>query len=150
MPWYKSFENISKLLTLVAGLVLLFIEQTEIGMALLASSGILVAAKAADKKKGKAAAAILMCGLLCFSGSACGTLQKMPGEVVDLNMQVYDMYDYYVQQDPELDLEERMNLLHATSFLRKVMSILRSGVDSLELILPGPMVIPIPNSQPLD
>lgn len=51
MPWYQSFEQVSKLLILGAGLVLLFMNETEIGMALLGSSGFLVAAGAVDKKR---------------------------------------------------------------------------------------------------
>ena len=42
MVWYKSLEGVSKLLFIVAGLVMLFIPgKSEIGMTLLASTGFL-------------------------------------------------------------------------------------------------------------
>lgn len=137
MPWYQSFENVSKLLILGAGLVLLFTGQTEIGMALLGSSGFLMAAKAADNKKsnGKAAGAILLFCCLIFATGGCQMMQNLPGEVVALNLQVYDIHDDYVQNDPELNEFDREQLLRSTALLRQIMLLLQGGATSIDFLL---------------
>jgi len=130
MEWYKSFESVSKLLILGAGLVLLFTGETEIGMALLGSSGFLMAAKVADNKKngkGGAAGMILLMAVLFIGSTGCGMLQELPGEVIDLNMSVYDVHDDYVLKDPDLDEFDRQQLLRSTAILREIMQLLKSG-----------------------
>lgn len=141
MPWYKSFEQVSKLLILGAGLILLFMGETEIGMALLGSSGALVIAGAADKKRkdGKGGSSVPMilflAGILCLGSMGCGMLQELPGEVIDLNLSVYDVHDDYVLKDSDLDEFDRQQLLRSTAILREIMRLLKSGATSLELMI---------------
>lgn len=136
MAWYQSVEGISKLLLMLAGLVLLFMGKAEIGMTLLASTGLLAAAKAKDNKKLKDAASIIFLAGILFVGSmGCGMLQELPGEVIDLNMQVYDVHDEYVMEDLDLTEVERQQLLRSTAILREIMILLKSGANSVELMI---------------
>jgi hypothetical protein len=138
MAWYQSVEGISKLLLMVAGLVLLFTGKVEIGMVLLAATGALKAATEIDKKKnGKssAAAILFLCGILFFASSGCQMLGELPGEVIDMNLQVYDVYDQYIMDDLNLSPLERQQLLRSTSILRQIMILLRSGATSIDLLL---------------
>lgn len=136
MAWYQSVEGISKLLLMLAGLVLLFMGKAEIGMTLLASTGLLAAAKAKDNKKLKDAAPIIfLAGILFLGSMGCGMLQELPGEVIDLNMQVYDVHDEYVMEDLDLTEVERQQLLRSTAILREIMILLKSGANSVELMI---------------
>jgi hypothetical protein len=135
MPWYQSFENISKLIILLAGIVLLFLGNVETGSALLLSTGVLHTANAVDKKKnGKAAMMILLAAILFMGTTGCGMLHKLPSEVIDLNMQVYDIHDSYVMKDQALNDVEKQELLRPTVILREVMKLLQEGIDVLDIL----------------
>jgi hypothetical protein len=56
---------------------------------------------------------------------------------VDLNLQVYDVHDFYVMQDPSLSDLERQQLLERTIILRDLMQLLKSGASALELLNVG-------------
>lgn len=137
MAWYQSLEGVSKLLMMLAGIVLIFMGKSEIGMTLLASTGFLAIAKAKDNKKLKnsAPAIIFLCGILLLASTGCQMLGELPGEVIDLNLQVYDVYDQYVTEDMDLDAFEKQQLLRSTSILRQIMVLLRSGTTSIDLLL---------------
>jgi len=85
-------------------------------------------------KKNYLFVAILAC-VLFISSAGCGMLQELPGEVIDLNMSVYDVHDEYVLKDPDLDEFDRQQLLRSTAILREIMQLLKSGATSLELMI---------------
>jgi hypothetical protein len=140
MPWYQSVEQISKLILLVAGVILLIMGQTETGLTLLGFTGWFVAANVVDKKRknGKGSggiAVLLLCCCLVFASGGCQMMQNLPGEVVALNLQVYDVYDEYVTSDPKLDEFSRQQLLRSTSLLRQIMLLLQGGATSIDFFL---------------
>jgi len=143
MPWYQSIEQISKLVLLVAGVVLLIMGQTETGLMLLGFTGFFVAANVVDNRrkngkkngKGGTAAVLLLCCCMIFATGGCQLMQNLPGEVVELNLQVYDIHDGYVLNDPQLDEFDRQQLLRSTAMLRQIMLLLQGGATSIDFFL---------------
>jgi len=135
MPWYQSFDNIAKLLIILVGAAMLFTGKTELGMGLLASSGVLAAAKAVDNKKGKQVAGILLLSVMVF-GSGCQAMQDFSTETMALNNEVYNQYDQYVINDVELDEFDKQQLLRNTVILRQVFNIMQQGMTTLNIVLP--------------
>lgn len=80
---------------------------------------------------------ILAVALACILllGSGCGMLHELPGEVIDLNMSVYDVHDEYVLNDANLDEFDRQQLLRSTAILREIMQLLKSGATSFDLMI---------------
>lgn len=140
MPWYQSVEQISKLVLLIAGVVLLILGQTETGLMLLGFTGYFVVANVVDnrRKNGKGnggIAALLLCCCLLFVSGGCQMMQNLPGEVVALNLQVYDIHDEYVANDPNLDEFSRQQLMRSTALLRQMMLLLQGGATSIDFFL---------------
>lgn len=141
--WYNSFENITKLVILLASLIMLFMGNVEIGMALLATSGVQAAAKMVDKKKngkgsGNGSAAVLLLiliGFVVFAGASCQMMKQLPAEVVALNLDVYEIHDSYVTADATLTPEQQMDLLRVTAILRQIMQMMQTGITSMDLML---------------
>jgi hypothetical protein len=150
MEWYKSFENVTKLILLCAGLVLIFTHETEIGLSILMSTGLLAATKQMDTNKkngngGSTAAIILFCLCLTLGFASCQTMKALPSAVIDLNLHVYDVYDQYVTDDSTLTETDKIDMLRATEFLRSIFLALQSGMNSIDammLLPPPPMTKP--------
>jgi len=52
-----------------------------------------------------------------------------------LNLQVYDIHDGYVLNDPQLDEFDRQQLLRSTAMLRQIMLLLQGGATSIDFFL---------------
>jgi hypothetical protein len=129
MPWYQNFNNILSLMLIPAGLALIFWgnpEQAVYGPWLLfyvvGSAGTLAGSKVGSimggKKPPPAASFLLFFGLAAFS-MGCVGFNTIPPDVYDLNLQVYDRHDKYIENDQTLDELDRRTYLRSTNILRK-------------------------------
>ena len=111
MPWWKDYPKVLGLMMLVAGVILIYIGQKEIGIPLIAAATGVGLARTGPKKM-----VLLLFLLPLFCGSCVNP--EIPESVQELNRAVYARHDAYVEHDTGLSDLEKRTYLRSTEILR--------------------------------